>query len=302
MLAMPDPDTAFIDPFMAEPTLSLTCTIAETGTREPYSRDPRGIAQKAEAYLKSTGIADTAFIWLCAECGADAIDLAAGPHWLGFAGADKFAHRKLGDRAGFIADEPDHVPDHRPGPGSRLRHHRMAEGPERERRQPEGCDAERDGDDQDAQQEAQDEVAEREPESRKDKPQDVQDDPHPPVLPPYFRRRKGRRAAAAIRSSRRLSAAASSRRSDTGSFSAHPSTSGGGNMSCASCHDPQYAYGPPNSLAVQLGSDPAQVGVRAVPSLRYKESTPAYDDNAPAQTLTYSASGQGIYRFVRTAK
>jgi glutamine synthetase len=60
MLAMPDPDTAFIDPFMAEPTLSLTCTISETGTQEAYSRDPRGIAQKAEAYLKSTGIADTA--------------------------------------------------------------------------------------------------------------------------------------------------------------------------------------------------------------------------------------------------
>src|SRR5580700_6159298 len=60
MLAMPDPETAFIDPFMAETTLSLTCTIAETGTHEAYSRDPRGIAQKAEAYLKSTGIADTA--------------------------------------------------------------------------------------------------------------------------------------------------------------------------------------------------------------------------------------------------
>src|SRR6058998_66963 len=38
MLAMPDPDTAFIDPFMAIATLSLTCTIAETGTREPYIR------------------------------------------------------------------------------------------------------------------------------------------------------------------------------------------------------------------------------------------------------------------------
>src|SRR5262249_1653005 len=60
MLAMPDPDTAFIDPFCAEPTLSLTCTIAETGTREPYIRDPRGIAQRAEKYLVSTGAADTA--------------------------------------------------------------------------------------------------------------------------------------------------------------------------------------------------------------------------------------------------
>src|SRR5437016_9662807 len=60
MLAMPDPDTAFIDPFMAEPTLSLTCTIAETGTKEAYTRDPRGIAQRAEKYLQSTGIADAA--------------------------------------------------------------------------------------------------------------------------------------------------------------------------------------------------------------------------------------------------
>jgi glutamine synthetase len=61
MLAMPDPDTAFIDPFCSVPTLSLTCTIAETGTKEPYSRDPRGIAQKAEKYLASTALADQAF-------------------------------------------------------------------------------------------------------------------------------------------------------------------------------------------------------------------------------------------------
>src|ERR671931_386097 len=60
MLAMPDPASAFIDPFCAVPTLSLTCTIAETGTKEAYNRDPRGIAQRAEQYLKSTGIADTA--------------------------------------------------------------------------------------------------------------------------------------------------------------------------------------------------------------------------------------------------
>src|ERR1041384_1405339 len=60
MLAMPDPDSAFIDPFMAVPTLSLTCTIAETGTKEAYNHDPRGIAQRGEAYLKSTGLADSA--------------------------------------------------------------------------------------------------------------------------------------------------------------------------------------------------------------------------------------------------
>ena len=61
MLAMPDPATAFIDPFCAVPTLSLTCTIAETGTKEAYTRDPRGIAQRAEKYLISTGLADSAF-------------------------------------------------------------------------------------------------------------------------------------------------------------------------------------------------------------------------------------------------
>src|SRR5258707_13503953 len=63
MLAMPDPASAFIDPFCAVPTLSLTCTIAETGTKEAYNRDPRGIAQRGEAYLKSTGLADTAVVW-----------------------------------------------------------------------------------------------------------------------------------------------------------------------------------------------------------------------------------------------
>jgi glutamine synthetase len=62
MLAMPDPVTAFIDPFCAVPTLSLTCTIAETGTKEAYTRDPRGIAQRAEKYLISTGLADSAYM------------------------------------------------------------------------------------------------------------------------------------------------------------------------------------------------------------------------------------------------
>jgi glutamine synthetase len=60
MLAMPDPETAFIDPFCSVPTLSLTTTIAETGTKEAYNRDPRGIAQRGEKYLESTGVADSA--------------------------------------------------------------------------------------------------------------------------------------------------------------------------------------------------------------------------------------------------
>src|SRR5512142_1759803 len=62
MLAMPDPATAFIDPFCMEPTLSLTASVAETGTKELYTRDPRGIAQRAEKYLISTGVADASYM------------------------------------------------------------------------------------------------------------------------------------------------------------------------------------------------------------------------------------------------
>lgn len=61
MLVIPDAATAFIDPFAANATLSLTCDVEDPMTREPYSRSPRGIAKKAEAYLKSTGLGDTAY-------------------------------------------------------------------------------------------------------------------------------------------------------------------------------------------------------------------------------------------------
>lgn len=61
MLVIPDPGTAVMDPFMAVPTLSMLCNIVDPITKEKYSRDPRNIAQKAEAYLKSTGIGDTAY-------------------------------------------------------------------------------------------------------------------------------------------------------------------------------------------------------------------------------------------------
>jgi glutamine synthetase len=61
MLLIPDAVTAVMDPFTKYPTLSLQCTVQDTITRQNYSRDPRYIARKAEAYLKSTGIADTAF-------------------------------------------------------------------------------------------------------------------------------------------------------------------------------------------------------------------------------------------------
>ncbi len=64
MLVIPDANTAFLDPFTAAATLSLTCNIMHpgpVGNQKPYSRDPRYIAQKAEEYLRSSGIADTAF-------------------------------------------------------------------------------------------------------------------------------------------------------------------------------------------------------------------------------------------------
>ena len=71
--------------------------------------------------------------------------------------------------------------------------------------------------------------------------------------------------------------------------------SGGKNMSCASCHSPQYAYGPPNSLSVQLGSDPTKAGFRATPSLRYKDATPPYADNAAnPDGVTQAAAGGGF--------
>ena len=61
MLIIPAAETAVIDPFMKAPTLVMICDIVDPITRESYSRDPRNIAKKAEAFLQSTGIADTAF-------------------------------------------------------------------------------------------------------------------------------------------------------------------------------------------------------------------------------------------------
>ena len=61
MLLMPDPTTAVMDPFGVTPTLSLICDVVEPGTLRPYSRDPRSLAKRAEAYLRDTGIADTSY-------------------------------------------------------------------------------------------------------------------------------------------------------------------------------------------------------------------------------------------------
>ena len=61
MILMPEADSAVMDPFTDEPTLILTCDILEPATGQGYERDPRSLAKRAEAYLNSTGIADTAY-------------------------------------------------------------------------------------------------------------------------------------------------------------------------------------------------------------------------------------------------
>ncbi len=60
MQLIPDPTSAFVDPFRVEKTLVVTCSIVNPRTGEPYHRDPRGVAERAEAYMASTGIADVA--------------------------------------------------------------------------------------------------------------------------------------------------------------------------------------------------------------------------------------------------
>ncbi|MBP8119701.1 MAG: type I glutamate--ammonia ligase [Burkholderiales bacterium] len=61
MILMPDPDSAFIDPFFDEATLVLSCDVIEPSTGKGYDRDPRSLARRAEAYLKASGIGDVAY-------------------------------------------------------------------------------------------------------------------------------------------------------------------------------------------------------------------------------------------------
>ena len=61
MILMPDPATAQMDPFFSASTMSIVCDVLEPSTGEPYDRDPRGIAKKAEAYMKSAGVGDTTY-------------------------------------------------------------------------------------------------------------------------------------------------------------------------------------------------------------------------------------------------
>ena len=99
MLLMPDPTTAFIDPFFKHRTLVLYCNIEDPITREKYSRDPRYIAQKAEAYLQSTGIADQAYFGPEAEFFLfDSVSYSIEPWNTGFKILSREAH--------WSSDEP----------------------------------------------------------------------------------------------------------------------------------------------------------------------------------------------------
>jgi len=61
MTLMPDPDTAIVDPFFAQPTMAIFCDVLEPSTGEPYNRDPRSTAKRALTYMAQAGIGDTAF-------------------------------------------------------------------------------------------------------------------------------------------------------------------------------------------------------------------------------------------------
>ncbi len=92
MILMPDPTTAVMDPFFSASTMVINCDILEPSTGEPYNRDPRGIAKKAEAYLKSTGIGDTVYVGPEAEFFIfDDVKFAADPYNTGF----KLDHSEL---------------------------------------------------------------------------------------------------------------------------------------------------------------------------------------------------------------
>src|SRR6202008_2524507 len=85
MCLMPDPASACIDPFFAETTLVLVCDVLQPTTGEPYNRDPRGIARKAEAMVKTMGVGDPGFSGPEAEFFVfDGVKYAPPPYNTGF--------------------------------------------------------------------------------------------------------------------------------------------------------------------------------------------------------------------------
>ena len=98
MCLMPDPASACIDPFFAETTMSLICDVLEPTTGEPYNRDPRGIAKRAEAMVKSFGVGDTVFFGPEAEFFVfDDVKYRADPYNTGF----KLEFGRAADQLGY---------------------------------------------------------------------------------------------------------------------------------------------------------------------------------------------------------
>ena len=85
MILMPDPSTAVMDPFAAKPSLILFCDIFEPSTGQPYARDPRSTAKKAQAYVKSSGIGDTVMVGAEAEFFIfDSVRFGSGPNFASY--------------------------------------------------------------------------------------------------------------------------------------------------------------------------------------------------------------------------
>jgi glutamine synthetase len=109
MLLIPDPSTAMLDPFMAEPTLSLLCDIRDPVTGGPYEKDPRFVARRAEEYLRSTGIADTAFFGPeCEFFVFDSVSYDLEPQRTGYAIDSEEAHWNSGKPGlGYLVKEKE---------------------------------------------------------------------------------------------------------------------------------------------------------------------------------------------------
>jgi glutamine synthetase len=124
MLLMPDPTTAFMDPFAQTPTLVMTCDILDPITRQHYERDPRWIAEKTEVYLQSTGLADTAYFGAEAEffifdnvhfdqrenCGFYYVDAEEG-RWNSARPSDNLGYRPRYKEGYFPVPPTDHYQD-----------------------------------------------------------------------------------------------------------------------------------------------------------------------------------------------
>jgi glutamine synthetase len=109
MLLIPDPSTAMLDPFTAEPTLSLLCDIRDPMTGGPYEKDPRFVARRAEEYLRSTGIADTAFFGPeCEFFVFDSVSYDLEPQRTGYAIDSEEAHWNSGKPGlGYLVKEKE---------------------------------------------------------------------------------------------------------------------------------------------------------------------------------------------------